>query len=274
MTARPPAALRRHVLRYLGYTERSATPVRRRQAPASAVALILGFHPLRLTGPAIGTVTAPAFVGGMGETWVLTEFTGPQAGVQVDLTPLGLFTLLGGRTVPGGAVPALDELSDPGLAALPERLAAAADWPSRFALVSDLVATRLLDDRARRPDPEVAHAWSRLADRHGAVAVSALATETGWSRRHLLTRFRSQVGLTPSTAGRVLRFARASRLVTGTTAGLGDVAAACGYTDQPHMVRDFRALAGTTPSGFRAEWADPFPSVQDGAAGPGQDRPA
>lgn len=274
MPARPPAALRGHVLRYLGYTERSAVPVRRRQAPAGGVALILGFHPLRLTGPEAGNVTASAFVGGMSGSWVLTEFTGPQAGVQVDLTPLGLFTLLGGRTVPDGAVPVLDELSDPALAALPDRLAAAADWPTRFALVTDLIAARLLDDRARHPDPEVAHAWSRLVARHGAVGVSALAAETGWSRRHLLTRFRGQVGLTPSTAGRVLRFARASRLVAGSTAGLGDVAATCGYADQPHMVREFRALAGTTPSGFRAEWAAEFPVVQDAAPGSGHDRPA
>ncbi|MFP5068272.1 helix-turn-helix domain-containing protein [Pseudonocardia nantongensis] len=215
--------------------------------------------------------TASAFVGGMSETWVLTEFTGPQAGVQVDLSPPGMYTLLG-RALPTGAVPVLDELEDPVLAALPDRLAVTSTWESRFALVSELLAARILNERARRSDPEVAFAWSRLAARDGAVPVRELAAETGWSRRHLLTRFRGQIGLGPASAGRVLRFARASRLVMTTGAGLGEVAATCGYADQPHMVREFHALAGTTPSRFRAEWAAQFPSVQDAPPPPRQDR--
>ncbi|MBC3192649.1 AraC family transcriptional regulator [Pseudonocardia sp. C8] len=275
--ARPPAALRRHVLRYLGYRERSDTPVRRRQPPAAGVALILGFHPLTLAGPAVGSGTVAAFVGGLSDTWVLTEFTGPQAGVQVDLTPLGMFTLLGGRTVPGGAIPALDDLDDPELAALPDRLAAAPGWAERFALVTGLLAGRLLDVRARRPAPEVAHAWNRLAATRGRASIAGLAAETGWSRRHLQARFHAQIGLAPRTAGRVLRFAAASRLVGASTTPLADVAAGCGYADQAHLTREFRALAGTTPSAYRAEWAGwaaEFPSVQDPAARTGQDRPA
>lgn len=276
MPARPPAALRPHVLRYLGYRERSDTPVRRRQAPAAGVALILGSHPLSLSGPAIGTARAAAFLGGLSDTWVRTEFTGPQAGVQVDLTPLGVFTLLGGRTVSGGAVPALDALDDPALAALPDRLADAPSWVDRFALVSDLLADRMLDAGARRPAPEVAYAWRRLAATGGRATVSGLAAETGWSRRHLQSRFRAQVGLAPRTAGRVLRFAAASRLVGTGATPLAEVAAACGYADQAHLTRAFRALAGTTPSAYRAEWAGwtvQFPSVQDAAARTGQDLP-
>lgn len=269
--AQPPAALRRHVLRYLGYRERSTAPVRRRQAPAAGIALILGFHPLSLSGPLIGTGAAAAFVGGLSDSWVLTEFTGPQAGIQVDLTPAALFTLLGGRTVGDGAVPALDRLEDPELAALPERLAAAPDWGRRFALVTDLLADRLLDVRARRPAPEVAHAWDRLAASAGAVPVTTLAAETGWSRRHLQARFAGQMGLSPRTAGRVLRFAGASRLVGGSRTPLAEVAATCGYADQAHLSREFRALAGTTPSAFRAEWGR-FPSVQDTEPGGDDDR--
>ena len=271
--ARPPAALRPFVLHYLGYREESAVPVQRRQAPAAGIALVIGFHPLELSGPAVGRTTTAAFVGGLGDSWVLTRFTGPQAGVQVDLTPIGLYTLLGGRALPNGAVPALDELADPVLSALPERLAAAPDWPARFALVDEVLAGRLLDVRARRPAPEVVHSWHRLAATGGRVPVSALAAETGWSRRHLQSRFSTQIGIGPRTAGRVLRFSRASGLVSGSRVPLAEIAATCGYVDQAHLSREFRALAGVTPGGFRAEWGG-VPFVQDGLPAAEQDRTA
>lgn len=255
VAARPPAALAGHVRRRLGYREYGAEPVRRRQAPVASCALIIGFgHRIRLEG-SFGAVEAESFVAGMSDTHVLTEFRGEQHGMQVDLTPLGLFTLLGHpMSALTGRVPALTELGDPELAALPARLAALPGWAERFALVDDVLARRLLADRARRPDPEVRHAWDRLTRSGGAARVAQLASETGWSRRHLLARFRDQVGLGPKTAGRVVRFQRASGLVLAGSAALAEVAASCGYADQPHLVREFRALAGVTPTAFRAEW--------------------
>lgn len=269
VSVQPPVALRGRILRLLGYREHASAPRRRRQPAAGGVALILGLHPLTLSGPALGTATADAFVGAPSDTWVLTEFTGPQAGVQVDLTPAAAFTVLGGRALPGGAVPRLDELHDPTLAALPARLAAEPTWARRFALVNALLAERLLDPRARVVAPEVCWAWDRLLTTDGRVGVAELAAGTGWSTRHLQSRFRDQVGLTPGTARRVLRFGRAAGLVGRGRDPLAAIAAACGYADQAHLTREFRALAGLPPAAFRAEV---FASVQDLPPGPGQDR--
>jgi AraC-like DNA-binding protein len=72
------------------------------------------------------------------------------------------------------------------------------------------------------------------------------------------------VGLGPKTAARVLRFHHAARLLapasiygTATTAPptISDVAAGCGYADQSHLVREFRALAGCTPTEYLSEWS-------------------
>lgn len=244
-----------HVRRYLGFREVSATPVRRRQAPVGSCALIVFFGSRMTMRGTFGAVETGSFVAGMGDSAVLTEFTGEQLGLQIDVTPLGLYTLLGGST---GAltnrVPSLDELGDPELAALPSRLADLPDWPSRIRHVNRLVARRVLDERARHPDPEVRHVWSRLRATGGVARVDELAAETGWSRRHLLTRFRAQVGLAPKATGRVLRFERASGLVVAGSSSLAEIAATCGYSDQPHLVREFRALAGVTPTRFREEW--------------------
>ena len=112
---------------------------------------------------------------------------------------------------------------------------------------------------------EVAWAWRRLVRSGGRVGVRELAADTGWSRRHLLTRFRGQVGLAPKTAARVLRFQRAARLLVPATVYDGrpthpapsvtEVAAACGFADHAHLVHEFHALAGCTPTEFVAEWS-------------------
>jgi AraC-like DNA-binding protein len=254
VTGRPHPALAGLVLRYQGYREFSAVPLRRRQAPVGSCTLVLSLGPpIRLQGPA-GPTAPASFLAGMHDAAVITEFTGPQHGLQVDLTPLGTYTLLG-LPMPEltNLVPGLDELGAPGLAGLPERLADEPDWPSRFARL-DAVLLAIVDAARARPDPEVAWAWRELQRTAGAVAVARLAEGTGWSRRHLLSRFRTQVGLAPKAAGRVLRFQRATGLLVAGTAGtIADVAATCGYADHAHLDREFRALAGCTPTTFLTE---------------------
>jgi transcriptional regulator GlxA family with amidase domain len=97
--------------------------------------------------------------------------------------------------------------------------------------------------------------------------VGELAEAVGWSRRRLLTRFTAQVGLGPKAAARVLRFRHAAGLLTAPGARtIAEVAAAAGYADHSHLVREFRALAGCPPSGFTPDTAGPY--VQDGMGGP------
>jgi transcriptional regulator GlxA family with amidase domain len=88
--------------------------------------------------------------------------------------------------------------------------------------------------------------------------VAELAGETGWSPRHLDNRFRSEIGLTPKAAARVIRFDRARRMLMrrvrdGGPPALADLAAAGGYYDQAHLAREFRGLAGCPPSRWLAE---------------------
>jgi len=79
--------------------------------------------------------------------------------------------------------------------------------------------------------------------------VGVLADEIGWSRRHFVARFRHQVGLAPKPASRILRFHQAVQLLSnGQRPNISVVAAACGYADHSHLVRDFHDLAGCTPT--------------------------
>jgi AraC-like DNA-binding protein len=263
LLAAVPPPLRGVVRRLAAYDESSGPPVRRRQAPTGACTLVLGLgEPLRVDGRRLGS-----FVGGLSDAVALTEFRGHQAGVQVDLAPLGLMRLLGapGQEVSGAPVVVEDltTVSPAGrtLAALPARLSALESWSARLGLVTDTL-TSLLAGSSATPDPEVAHAWRRLAAAGGRVPVPLLAAEVGWSRRHLSRRFAAQVGLAPTTTARVLRFRRAADLLVprpGEPAArprrIADVAGDCGYADHAHLDREFRALAGCSPQDYVAGWA-------------------
>jgi transcriptional regulator GlxA family with amidase domain len=95
----------------------------------------------------------------------------------------------------------------------------------------------------------VVWAWQRLCQSGGHIPIAQLAAEVGWTRRHLLTRFREQIGLAPKTVARVIRFQRALQLLQRPVSrpSVGGVAQLTGYSDQAHLTREFRALTGVTP---------------------------
>ena len=61
------------------------------------------------------------------------------------------------------------------------------------------------------------------------------------------------VGLSPKELSRIARFQNVLRLAgRNPAAGWADLAARCGYADQAHLVREFKALSGATPSSREA----------------------
>jgi len=241
---------------YCGYVEDAVGPFRRREAATGRVALIINLGaPLDLvemTHSSSGGARLSSFVAGLHDGYAVTEHHGDQRGIQVDLTPIGAGRLLGAPDEVANECVALDDLLGPAARELTERLASTDDWAERFALVDRALLDRL--EEAPDPDPAVAWAWDQLERSHGQVPVNVLADEIGWSRRHFGVRFRREVGLAPKPTGRVLRFRRATDLLaSGPVRSIADLAAACGYADHSHLVREFRALAGCTPSQFVAD---------------------
>ncbi|PZF80260.1 AraC family transcriptional regulator [Jiangella anatolica] len=247
-------ALAGDVAGYCGYVEHSAVPVRRRELPGPRVPVIVSFGAtlsVRSAGIA-GELTS--FVAGFHDSAAVTEFVGAQAGLQVDLTPLGAHRLLdlAGDDLRDGSLRLADVVGSSAADELASRLVEAPDWAARFALADAFLLRRLA--AARVVDPEVGWVWDRLRRSGGRLRIDGLAREVGWSRRHLAGRFRRAVGLGPKEAARVLRFARAVRLLDASPSpSLSDVAADAGYADHSHLVREFHALAGCTPSQLVAE---------------------
>ena len=74
-----------------------------------------------------------------------------------------------------------------------------------------------------------------------------LTEEIGCSRRYLIGLFNDHVGLPPKLIARILRFEHALEFADGGEIGWAEIAQRCGYYDQAHMIRDFRAFTGQSP---------------------------
>src|SRR5690606_33732511 len=136
---------------------------------------------------------------------------------------------------------------DPALPRLRQQLGEEPDWDRRFEVAENLLLERLRNTPAA--SPAVAWAYGRILSSHGRAAVEPLAEEVQWSRKHLAARFKDEIGLPPKQVARIARFLHATSLaISGAGSGWADVAAACGYSDQAHLTREFRELSGTAPS--------------------------
>jgi len=82
------------------------------------------------------------------------------------------------------------------------------------------------------------------------VSIDRISTATGLTRRHLERQFRQQVGVGPKRLARISRFQHALQLLDSTDSTQRGTltAAACGYADQAHFIRDFKDLAGCPPT--------------------------
>ena len=141
---------------------------------------------------------------------------------------------------------------------LSERLASLRDDGDRVGAIAAFLAGRLRL-RARRVDTSVA----RILSTHGCERVELVARGAGISSRQLERTFRNDVGVPPKMLSRIVRFQRVLRAASpAATAGLkscatswADVAIGCGYTDQAHLIRDFREFAGETPAALTSSEA-------------------
>ncbi|MEL6234278.1 MAG: helix-turn-helix domain-containing protein [Pseudomonadota bacterium] len=186
---------------------------------------------------------------------VRVETTGPVDCIQADLTPLGAARLFGGAMPDlSGAMVDLWDIWPDAAAQLADWLWALPDAGARIALTERFLAARFL--HAPAASPAITAAWHALSGSGGSLPVARLADQIGWSRTRLARRFRQEIGVPPKTAARLLRFARAMALGrTGlgrTGLGWAEIAADAGFADQPHLVREFAALAGQSPTAWRA----------------------
>lgn len=108
---------------------------------------------------------------------------------------------------------------------------------------------------ARMPEREPAwlsDAASMIERRFGEpIALSSIAAAVGVRSGALSLAFRRHRGTSVGEAIRTARISQAKRLLLRGVP-VAEVAAACGFYDQPHFTRAFRAALGTTPAAWAA----------------------
>lgn len=236
-------------------SERGSLPhVRERNLPTGCVDIVVPlFDGTPITRFASDTDTvgvrfAGAIVQGAHDRAVLRGVEGPSAAVGVHFRPGGAAALLGGalphlhnRTV------ALDDLWGADARHLREWLQAAPTAQERL--------RRLEAHLLRRLDPTAVDPLVRAAIaafQRGATRVGTVQRASGLSAPTFIARFERATGLAPKRFLRVQRFHGVVRCAAATEdPDWAQLALDAGYSDQAHLIREFGALAGITPSAYR-----------------------
>ena len=229
-----------------------------RTVPDGELALMFNLGPPQRVIAPDGTtqVQRAAFVSGLQEQPLgfASMIRHPRV-VAVRFRPRGAWAFFGGMPLDALAnrVFDLDAVMGAvgGVEPFRQRLIAAVDLGAALDLLEDWIATRLLV--GPRTHPMTRAAWDRLRAGAGDVRIATLARDLGVSPRYLNDLFHREVGLSAKGVARILRFEHAmGRLAAACDLEVPEVALACGYYDQAHLDRDFRDLAGLTPTEYRA----------------------
>ena len=86
-----------------------------------------------------------------------------------------------------------------------------------------------------------------------ACPVTKLAEACGLSRSHFAHAFRGTTGVTPHKWLLQHRIRRACEMMEHTDQCLAEIAHGCGFADQSHFSRTFRALMNQSPAVWRRE---------------------
>jgi AraC-like DNA-binding protein len=221
-----------------------------RTVPTGMMSLI--FHRgNRLLSVHENTIHPRAFLSGQERTFADLQYDGQVDMISVVFRPAGVraFFDLPVNRLTGLRLTAGD-MEDRELAALENSLTGTGDDGMCILLIERFLLrrlTRLAEHNLKRIETTV-----RLID-SGETNVTALAGTACLSRKQFDRIFSEYVGARPKEFSRTIRFQRALyKLETGPQISWAALAADCGYFDQSHMIREFRALSGYTPGEYLA----------------------
>jgi AraC-like DNA-binding protein len=237
---------------------------RERNLPTGRADLVIALQQDHLTRYAdaadpIGQRLRGALVQGPRQQHFLRDTSTPSSVVGVQFRPGAAAALLG---VPlgelAGQVVALDDLWGRSAGLLREQLQGLPTAELRLDALEKFLLRVLRRRRASlASSAELQWALRQFDARPDMAQVAPVRVALAWSAQRFIAQFRREVGLAPKQYCRVRRFnAVVERLAAGRDADWTQVALDGGYSDQPHLIREFKSLAGLTPGAYRAVSTD------------------
>jgi AraC-like DNA-binding protein len=193
------------------------------------------------------------------------RFSGRVESFAVFFHPLALAQLFGRPTAKlfNQAFDGSEALHN-GLSEVWMKLAEAPAFQSRVRIMDAYLRKRAESSRILTAIPRSA---AFLFENHGTIAVREMAFHAALSLRQYERRFLDEMGFSPKRFARVARFQSAldAKVISPGTSWL-KIAHGLGYSDQMHMIHDFRALSGEPPDRTWRRMGDNRPSALASAA--------
>jgi AraC-like DNA-binding protein len=170
--------------------------------------------------------------------------------VFVLLRPYGAYRLLGiPQDLLKNECPSLNTLLGPNINELVHKMEDNGD--NHYAVLQLLQEWLLkqLNQNANRQTDRVSFICEQIMQHNGALPIQELNRVSGMSKRSMEQHFKEQVGLSPKTFSRIIRFNQVHKqLQSSHTMDWMDIVAQFDYFDQSHFIHEFRNFFGYTPS--------------------------
>lgn len=138
-------------------------------------------------------------------------------------------------------------------AGLTEQLAEAANVSRRAEILMGYLEKSQRDDGKDSVHRLEEYMRKRIYATGGNISIQMLSRETGYSECYIRRIFKDIHGISPKEFERFIRFQTFLNEISEASVKTEseEVALSCGYYDQSHMLKDFRAFAGTTPEKYK-----------------------
>ena len=201
-----------------------------------------------------GQVLPSATLSGLQSKTRTVELSANAVIVIVRFTEIGASAVLRDRidTLYDLTVPLDDVLNRADVDRLQNALADAVNAQERRVAVEHFLRSQLRP--AYTPNQRIEAAARRIRKLSGRISIDELARHLETTHSTLERRFRAEVGATPKALSRLARLQNVCRL-WDTGKPLTEIAYEAGFSDQPHLIHDFKHFTGTAPEAFLSKRA-------------------
>lgn len=125
------------------------------------------------------------------------------------------------------------------------------DTDKRIELVETFLLKKVLtSEKKQNKIAKVAHILTSIKKNTDEIDFGHIANTHGITPRYLRKLIYQHTGLSPTSFNKISRFQYSLRLIMKNNQPFTSIAYECGYFDQSHFIRDFKAFAGVTPSAY------------------------